>query len=213
MANFGFSRLRVVNPYEPAFREAKSAVGAAGLLANAEDYESVAEAVGDCTLVVGTTSARDRGLRQALKPLQVGARVIRKHLATGRVALLFGSEKRGLSNQDLSHCHWIIRIPTGDQVPSMNLGQAVAVCLYEIGKVSVGPQRTAKSRPASAQELERMTLLWLDLMIASGYTAQGSESKAEQKVRRMVRDLALSPKDVETWLGILRQIQWKLSHP
>src|SRR5229473_1900717 len=92
MSNFGFPRLRLVNPYEPAFREARSAVGASKVLANAAVYERVAEAVADCTLVVGTTAVRHRDLHHPLRRLEIGARFIRKHLASSRVALLFGSE-------------------------------------------------------------------------------------------------------------------------
>src|SRR5690349_17883567 len=133
MSNLGFSRLRVVNPYEASFREARSAVGAAPLLAQAEQYGSVAEAVADCSLVIGTTAAGSRELHQPLKLLADGAQLMRRRLRTGaRVALLFGSEKRGLANDDLSHCHWLMRIPTRKEHVSMNLGQAVAVCLYEL---------------------------------------------------------------------------------
>ncbi|HXB22492.1 MAG TPA: RNA methyltransferase, partial [Candidatus Solibacter sp.] len=134
MSNFGFLHLRVVNPYEPAFREARSAVGAATLLANAEQYTSVADAVADCSLVVGTTALGRRELQHALRPLQSGAGLINRQLRSGRVALLFGSEKTGLSNQDFSHCHWLMRIPTREEHSSMNLGQAVAVCLYELAR-------------------------------------------------------------------------------
>src|SRR5208283_535354 len=74
MSNFGFARLRVVNPYEVAFREARSAVGASGLLANAEEHKSVAEAVADCALVVGTTAVRHRELQHPLPRLEHGAR-------------------------------------------------------------------------------------------------------------------------------------------
>src|SRR5437660_3044888 len=66
MSNFGFLHLRVVNPYEPAFREARSAVGAASLLADAEQFTSVAEAVADCSLVVGTTASTRRELQHPL---------------------------------------------------------------------------------------------------------------------------------------------------
>jgi tRNA/rRNA methyltransferase len=132
MSNFGFHRLRVVVPYEKAFREARSAVGASELLSNAEEYKSVGEAVGDCTLVVGTTAVRDRNLQHRIKRLEPGARLIRKQLQSSNVALLFGSERIGLRNQDLSHCHWLVRIPTSEENISMNLGQAVAVCLYEL---------------------------------------------------------------------------------
>jgi tRNA C32,U32 (ribose-2'-O)-methylase TrmJ len=74
MSNFGFLHLRVVNPYDVAFREARSAVGASELLANAEEYKSLAEAVADCTLVVGTTAVRHRELQHPLKRLEHGAR-------------------------------------------------------------------------------------------------------------------------------------------
>src|SRR6476660_8757544 len=82
MSNFGFLRLRVVNPYEVAFREARSAVGAPELLANAEEYQSVAEAVVDCTVVVGTTAVRHRELQHPLKLLDEGAGLIRAHLCS-----------------------------------------------------------------------------------------------------------------------------------
>src|SRR5215469_17701109 len=157
MSNFGFTKLRVVNPYEVAFREARSAVGAAELLKNAEEYGSVAEAVGDCALVVGTTAVRNRELHHQMNALPEGARMIRKKLGSGGVALLFGSEKTGLSNESLSQCHWLLRIPTFEEHPSMNLGQAVAVCMYEIARIARHGIRSAKSKAASAGSLERVT--------------------------------------------------------
>ena len=72
MSNFGFLQLRVVNPYHVAFREARSAVGAASVLTNAEEYKSVADAVADCTLVVGTTAVRHRDLHHPLRRLEAG---------------------------------------------------------------------------------------------------------------------------------------------
>src|SRR5450432_1777256 len=102
MSNFGFLQLRVVNPYEVAFREARSAMGAAELLANAEEYTSVADAVADCGLVVGTTSIQHRDLQHPIRRLDEGAARIRQHLTSASVALLFGSEKFGLSNDELS---------------------------------------------------------------------------------------------------------------
>src|ERR1019366_2942378 len=120
VSNFGVRGLRVVKPYEAAFREARSAVGAAGLLARAEQYGSVAEAVADCRLVVGTTAAGRRELQHRLGRLGGGARAIKRQLKAGPVALLFGSERVGLSNRELSHCHWVMRIPTREEHGSMN---------------------------------------------------------------------------------------------
>ncbi|MGB0048178.1 MAG: TrmH family RNA methyltransferase, partial [Terriglobales bacterium] len=87
MSNFGVGRLRVVNPYELAFREARSAVGASDLLAQAEEYGNVGEAVADCKLVVGTTAAgRRRELQHRLLRLEDGARLIKRQLKAGPVA-------------------------------------------------------------------------------------------------------------------------------
>jgi tRNA/rRNA methyltransferase len=212
MSNFGFLRLRVVNPYDVAFREARSAVGAASLLANAGEYKSVAAAVADCTLVVGTTAVRHRELQHPLRRLEYGARLIRKELATGRVALMFGPEKTGLSNDDLSYCHWLMNIPTREQHISMNLGQAVAVCLYEL--VRDGKKTTSakgkKQKPATAEEAERISNLLLEALHLSGYVNPIAVSTTEERVRRMVRRMDLSSSDAELWLGMFRQILWKM---
>ena len=212
MSNFGAQDLRLVHPYDPSFREARSAVGAKELMANAAVYDTVARAVADCKLVVGTTSAGRRELQLELRRLAEGAQVIRKKLHCGRVALLFGSEKVGLSNQDMSHCHWLMRIPTRDDHGSMNLGQAVAVCLYELARTTKVGEAKAGAVPtrAKAGELERLTQLLFDVLDESGYVKPRVAAATEEKLRRMIRRMNFTAADAETWLGMLRQIQWKL---
>ncbi len=210
MSNFGFLHLRVVNPYDPAFREARSAVGASKVLASARTFASVAEAVADCVLVVGTTAATDRELQHPLKRLEHGSRAIRKQLASGRVALLFGSEKRGLSNHDLSYCDWLMRIPTSEQNFSMNLGQAVAVCLYELVRNPKAAANTEKLKLANARDFERITDLLLEATQASGYLKRRPIADVDERIRRMIRRLNILERDTVAWLGILRQILWKL---
>jgi len=220
MSNFGFCDLRLVNPYAPSFREARSAVGAVSLLSKARQYESVADAVADCNLVIGTTAAARRELHHPLRRLgeTETTSLIRRQLRRGHVALLFGSEKRGLSNEDFSHCHWLLRIPTREEHGSMNLGQAVAVCLYEIARhpqpgpraaKGAGVAKTDGNRLANAAEVERVTAVLVDVLRGSGYLSASSSSMAEQKVRRMVRRLNLSTSDAQVWLGMLRQVLWK----
>jgi TrmH family RNA methyltransferase len=209
MSNFGFEHLRVVNPYDVAFREARSAVGAAKLLAGAGQFKNVADAVADCTLVVGTSSVSRRELQHQVHRLDHGGSRIRERLKKGKVALLFGSEKVGLSNRDLSHCHWLLRIPTREEHSSMNLAQAVAVCLYELvreGEFQEAPEKTAS---APALELDRFTDQMLDVLCASGYLKSRS-ANAEEKIRRLVRRLSLNAQDTQVWLGVVRQIAWKL---
>jgi tRNA/rRNA methyltransferase len=211
MANFGVSALRVVNPYDVAFREARSAVGAGPVMQAAEVCGSVAEAVADCSLVVGTTSIGNRALEHPLRRLEHGARLIRRHLASGKVALLFGSEKFGLSNEDLSYCHWLMRIATVDQEHSMNLGQAVAVCLHELVRSPVAARAVPEElKPAAAEENERITEMLLDALRRSGYVNPVVEGSTEEKVRRLVRRMKLSAHDAPVLMGMLRQILWKL---
>ncbi|HLN03084.1 MAG TPA: TrmH family RNA methyltransferase [Bryobacteraceae bacterium] len=212
MFNFGFSRLRVVNPYEVAFREARSAVGAREILEGAEEFQSVADAVADCALVVGTTSLGHRELEHSLRPLGDGAPAIRRQMKRAPAALLFGSEKFGLSNEDLAHCHWLMRITTADRQHSMNLGQAVAVCLYELsrGELDTAARPARAPKPATAGETEQITNLLLDALRKSGYVNPVTSVSTETKVRRLVRRLELSARDVPVLLGMLRQILWKL---
>jgi tRNA/rRNA methyltransferase len=210
MSNFGFLHLRLVQPYEIAFREARSAVGAATVLNNAEEFDTVADAVSDCELVIGTSAISKREVQHRVLALPSAAALIRKQLAS-RVAVLFGSEKVGLSNQDLTHCHWLLRIPTREEHGTMNLGQAVAVCMYELARGKT-PERsiTGGSKRAPARDVERLTKVLLEALTMSGYSNPRTRSATEEKVRRLVRRLQLQAEDAQVLLGMLRQIAWKV---
>ena len=218
MSNFGVMRLRVVNPYEAAFREARSAVGASELLAKAEKYDDLAAALEDCELVVGTTAdAVKRDLQHRLVRLDDGARAIKRQLKTGCVALMFGSERYGLSNEQLSHCHWVMRAPTREEHGSMNLGQAVAVCLYELvrGRKAAATKTAAgkKAGAAKSAEIERLTQGLFEILETSGYVKPRAAAATEENLRRMIRRMNLDADDTTMWLGMLRQIAWKLGAP
>jgi TrmH family RNA methyltransferase len=236
VSNFGFAHFRLVHPYDVAFQGARSAVGAAKILELAEVYETLTEAIADCSLVVGTTAVGHRELHLPLRRLEAGARIIHKHLAqkhsargaskkprkaatseSARVALLFGSEKYGLSNEDLSHCHWLMRIPTREEHISMNLGQAVSICLYELirdAKTIAKFERLAeKAIPANAGEVERFTKVLSEALSLSGFLDRRTVADADDRIRRLVRRLKLPQRDADMWTGIMRQIVWKLNHP
>jgi TrmH family RNA methyltransferase len=213
MSNFGFLRLRVVNPYEVAYAEAKSAVKATGVLEASEQFQTVAEAIADCTLVVGTTAVGHRQLQHSLRRIEYGAGLIRQEMESGRVALLFGSEKFGLTNEDMSRCHWLVRIPSRAEHESMNLGQAVAVCLYELIRREEAVSREPMAvKVARAEDVDRIADLLLEALRLSGYIKELTAESGEQKLRRMVRRLHLSQSDASAWLGMLRQILWKLKN-
>ena len=229
MANFGFARLAVVAPYEPHWREAKSAIGADELLQNARITGCLADAVADCTLVIGTGSLEHRRPEQSVVPLPDLAPKLRDELARGGcIALVFGSEKRGLTQADLSHCHLLAVIPTDPRQPSMNLGQAVAVCLYEIaarlgdptvdpvGETAIaaanrGPSNDA-APPASARDLELLASLAEETMLAANYSPPEMRSANRHDVHLLLRRLALTRSDAGRILGFFRRILWRLKH-
>jgi TrmH family RNA methyltransferase len=207
MSNFAATRLRVVQPYEKAFREARSAVGAAEVLREAEECASVEEAVADCGLVVGTTAIGNREIKHPLRSLDKAAPILRQRLAKERVAVLFGSEKKGLSNEDLSYCHWLVHVPTRTEHASMNLGQAAAVCLWELARGTRSFEERVARRAAKMETVERITESLLVCLVKSGYVAARSERLAEEKLRRMLRRFALDEADAEVFLGMVRKVR------
>jgi tRNA/rRNA methyltransferase len=173
------------------------------------------EAVGDASLVVGTTAGSRRNLDRDLIPLPDFPTWLRQRKAAGRVAVLFGSEKTGLSNQHLSYCHALVRIPTVADCPSMNLGQAVAVCAYELAHAGLVPTRAPRltvhlSDPASAQSLAHLFDRAARVLDQVGYLKPKSRRATLFKLRRLLLDLELTNHDARILGGILAQIEWKI---
>ena len=206
MANFGFPDLRLVEAYRVAADEARSGPHAEIVLRDSRDFPTLAAATADATLVIGTTSARKRDVQLDIKRLEDAAVAVKQH--SGRIAVLFGSEKFGLSNEDMCHCHWLVRIPTVEGASSMNLGQAVAVTLYEM--VRQAPQISAvesEEKIAPAGMLDEFTDRLYEALQLSGYV---HTQNINEKLRRLARRMHLRETDAVMWLGIVRQILWKL---
>jgi tRNA/rRNA methyltransferase len=208
MTNFGFGHLRVVEPYDVGFRRARSAVDAEPVLLSAEECAGVAEAVADCSLVVGTMEGRGRTTE--LERLEtVGAEMVEALRGGAKVAVLFGSEKTGLSNEDLSHCQRVLRVPTETAQPSMNLGQAVAVVLYELVREKETVAAEDARTLATAGDRERVVGLLAEALDRSGW-GEASGETTEEKMRRLLLHMALTEANAREWIGVVRQILWKL---
>lgn len=216
MHDLGFRHLRIVNEYPVPFATARSAVDASSIMQTAVEYATLTEAVADCRLVVGTTAVGARDLQHPLYELPQASPLIRAEMgcAEGRVALLFGSEKTGLSNDELSYCHWLMTIPMhrpeGTRHLSMNLGQAAAVCLFDIVRSEVAAEGVPQ--PATSGELERLTELLTQVLEQTGYTRRHPANCDPAQIRRLVRRMALDTTDAPIWMGILRQVIWRLRH-
>ncbi len=231
LANFGFRELAVVEPYDPVWQETRSAVGAEELIHSARAVKSLAEALVGVELVIGATSGQRRNLDRELISLdRISAWIAGREPVepVRRAALLFGSEKTGLSNQDMSYCHALVRIPTVARCPSMNLGQAVAVCCFELASSRLtfasretSPPKTGDSpamlssrqhlsSPAPAESLEHLFERAVRVLDLVGYLKPQSRPASLTKLRRVLLDRGFSNHDAKVLGGVLAQIEWKL---
>jgi tRNA/rRNA methyltransferase len=218
MANFGLHELVVVAPHPPVWQETRSAVGAEAVVESALAVNELPEAIADRAWVVGTTSGSRRNLDRELISLTEPELWFPKVKRTGRVALLFGSEKTGLSNEEMSCCHALVKIPTSEQCPSMNLGQAVAVCCYELaraGAISSQPlsAKSHHSDTANFQSIDHVFARAAAVLDHVGYLKPKSRAATLIKLRRLLMDLDLTNNEVKILGGILAQIQWKFENP
>lgn len=224
MANFGFAHLTVAAPYAPNWRAAKSAVGAPEILTGAREAVSVSEAVAQCAFVVGTGTLTYRKPEQEVLQLQDLAPRMQKAVESGgRAAIVFGSEKHGLTRVDLAWCHALVEIPTDPRQPSMNLGQAAAVCLYELARpgaaadfnsavrgADADPGAHAEEGRADSAALERLAGLIEEAMAAADYSPAGMRAANEHDLRLLLRRLRFSAHDTRRAMGLFRRILWGL---
>lgn len=205
MKNFGFADLAIVAPHPPVWREVTAAVNAADVLAGARIFPTLAAAIADRTLVVGTLDRTRVEAKQALHtPLDLRRD---PRLGAERLALVFGSEKHGLTNDDLSHCHRLMSIPTQRGCPSMNLGQAVAICCYELIREPAQEELTTRAPElASAGAVERALALALETLRRIDFILPGNEPELTRRLRSTFMKFGMSRYDVEMLCGILSRI-------
>jgi TrmH family RNA methyltransferase len=227
MANFGFANLTVVSPYQPHWREAKSAVGSGELLLHAKESPTLAEAVRGCSLVLGTGSLTHRKPEQPVVALnRLGIHLAPAFGQGCRIAVVFGPEKHGLTREDLSRCHLLVEIPTDPIQPSMNLGQAAAVVLYQLathdpGKSAVSrpaegaeeSPRQGQAIPATSGDLDILAGLIEEVMMASRYSPKAMQVANQHDLRVMLRRLRLGTADTRRALGLFRRILWRFRSP
>jgi TrmH family RNA methyltransferase len=239
MANFGFSRLSVVAPFEPHWREARSAIGAEDLLQKACRTESLSEAVADCAVVLGTGSLTRRKPEQPVVSLPVLTPIVLAALRPrARVALVFGPEKHGLTRADLALCHSLVEIPTHPRQPSMNLAQAVAVCLYELAAPRGSSALTAACRapsailgaprpsalgtregtslhsgpPATAADLDLLATVIEQTLAAANYSPAAMRNANRRHLDLLLRRLSFNRGDARRVMGVFRRILWQFQH-
>ncbi len=162
LKNFGLRDLRLVAPREyDAYRVAGIAHQTDDILARVRTFESLAEALADSVHVVGFTARGRTAKRNLQRPREAAAEITALAEGDGPIALLFGREDKGLTNDALDRCHRVVTIPTAPAYASLNLGHAVVVMLYELALARGADARPFKpprrpAEPATAEELERL---------------------------------------------------------
>ena len=213
MANMGISDLAIVSENELDLEEArKMSCHAWGIFEQRGEFSSLREALADCGVVFGT-SARTGLYRQHARSPREWAPDIVKDVERGRVALVFGREDKGLSNEELALCSRVIQIPTSDSYVSLNLSQAVMVCCYEIFTATGMYEPPEEKSPLAESELrERMFDMWRELLLKIGFMDHSKSSHMMQGFRRIMGRGALTEDDVRIMMGVARQADWAIDH-
>lgn len=210
MDNMGFCDLVLVAPQKTVdWDEARMmACHATDILDSRRTVGSMAEAVSDCSIVFGTT-CRTGLYRQHVKSPRDWAGKALEAAHAGRIALVFGREDNGLSNEELALCTHLIRIPTASSNPSLNVAQAAAVCLYElfVGCGAYEPPRE-KSPEAPSELRERMFSMWRRALLAIGFMEEDKAEHMMLALRRILARGSLTEDDVRILMGMAKQATW-----
>jgi tRNA/rRNA methyltransferase len=205
MKNMGLSRLIVINGSSPLHPNAyKLASGAEDILERAEEFPTLREAVSELACLVGMTSRGGRDRRPDLTPKAMAKKIVSLSQENS-IGLAFGSEKEGLTNEELSLCHFYVRIPSMESFPSLNLAQAVMVICYELFQASKEIPK-APIQLAQAEQLEKMFEHMEKTLIQIGFLDSNHPKRIMQALRRLFGRSQMDEREVQIMQGIWSQM-------
>lgn len=211
MKNMGFSRLVLVNPPEDfGGQEAvRMALNGADILVKAQIFSSFEAAIAPMGLVIGTSCRPGKERFPVYTPREIVSRVLAT-AQTNQVALVFGPERSGLCNEHLDRCHLLVRIPSSEAFPSLNLAQAVMVLCYELYTACVQESilPTSSMVPADTAQVEQMYADLQDFLLQIGFLDPQNPWRIMRALRRLFGRAGLTPREVNILRGIIRQARW-----
>lgn len=213
MKTMGLNSLYLVNPKSfPDYKAKEMAAGADDVLEQAVVTSTIEEALAGCQLILAT-SARPRGLSlPGLLPVS-GAELIGKQADDTQVAIVFGREHAGLTNEELLKCHYHINIPSNPDYSSLNLSQAVQIIAYEIRMNLLAPKAEVSLRRdeyATANEIEQFYDHLKEVFIEIQFLKASNPRRLMQRVRRLFNRVILEKMEVSILRGMLSQVQKSL---
>lgn len=215
MKNMGLSRLVLVDPRDFPSPEAEArASGASDVLENAQVVATLEEALVGCTVVLGT-SARDRSLPWPLvDPRECGEKVIDEAGQGKQIALVFGREHAGLTNDELQRCHFHVHIPSNPDFSSLNLAAAVQVLGYEVRMAWLAGNRPPAAAAAdkteelaTSDEMERFYGHLQDTLVDIAFLDPEKPRHLMARLRRLFGRSAVNKSEMSILRGILTETQ------
>ncbi|RKH55462.1 RNA methyltransferase [Corallococcus llansteffanensis] len=207
MANFDFHRLILSEPITRDFSGAERlAVKSGHVLEGLVVADTLTEAVKDCVYVVGSTSRTQVEGRSPLTP-EEAARRLAEESKRGRVALLFGGEQRGLSDEDLTHCADVLVIPTSEVQPSMNLAQSASVLLYLCHRQGVEPSGPPAAEPgARLGTLSALSTRMKETLLAADFLNRQAPEHVLHELEQTLMRSKLTQREAELWLNAFKHL-------
>ena len=203
--NFGVEDVRLVEPSAPADEEAhRLASGAGDVLDALRRYGTLQDAVADFGAVVATSSLRGRGPHRPLTLSQLPG-FLAEHGGSG-IAFVFGAERSGLTEEEMSHASVSLRLPTEARFPTMNVSHAVAVALAAARLVEAGPAGEEEEARAPAAQIEGMIGHWDRALDAIGFYDTGHRDRTLRDFRRLIAGRPLSERDVALLRGVANRV-------
>jgi tRNA/rRNA methyltransferase len=214
MKNMGLSRLTLVSPeQDPLSAEARMmATSAKDILESASIFSSLEEALAGFRWIAGTSARKGRLRGPFVSPREICTEIISLARSVP-VAILFGPEDKGLTNEELAPCKALISMPTDERLSSLNLAQAVMVFCYELRMATLLiPTEIADprlcSKPAEFQKVEKMYAHLEDLLLRIGFLDPKNPKRIMHTLRRVFGRAHLGDRDVAILRGIFRQLEW-----
>jgi tRNA/rRNA methyltransferase len=208
MKNMGLHQLKLVSPCSICDEACqKMAVGAYDLVEGAEICDNLQMALAGESVVVGTTSARGRSDKVHLYSPREIAPLIWEYAMSQKVSLVFGPERRGLSDKELALCQYLVSIPASIDFPTLNLAQAVLVLAYEIANVQ-SVNRRPRQPIATESDRQQMFQHMEKTLIQIGFLSQSNPGHIMRSIRRLLGEANLTERDIQILRGIMSQMEW-----
>jgi len=213
MKVMGLSSLHLVKPEQyPSAEATARASGADDVLYAAAVHETLDQAIGPCTMVFGT-SARNRGMDIEVLELDQAVKLMLEAASTQQVALLFGKERYGMTNEEMQRCHYLVRMPANPEYASLNLAAAVQVAAYEIRKqclVLSTEQQSETAEPvtpyADAAKMQSFYEHLFAVMHAVDFMGEQNQASLTEKIRMLFNRVHMEKHEVDILRGFLSAV-------